>query len=694
VTFSRRSILRGLATAVLAGTVAHPLQAQRDTTTARDSAARDSAARHTLAPVRVTVLRTPFDITRAPLDVAAAGPRDIAVARPGFSLDEALGNIGGVQVDDRYNFALGERISVRGLGARSQFGVRGVRVIVDGIPATLPDGQTSLNNVDLGSIGGAEVIRGPAAALYGNASGGVISLRSAPAPAQPFAPSVRLMRGSDGLARVQGAIGGTQGRGTYTLNADRLDYGGYRAFSDARNAHVNGIATWDWDRVSLRVVGNGMQYTAHNPGALTDSAVRADRRAALPNNVVQQTGNRGKQNQFGTSVRAHLGPGELQLSGYALRRAINNPIAPTIIGIHRAVGGGRAAYALTAGDAQRSVTTIVGGESDMQRDDRRNWVNVKGAPGALTLDQRERVSNVSPFAQVTATAGALSLLGGVRYDSYRFAARDHFITSTNPDDSGVRRMYATSPSLGLTYEVWPLLTLYGNVATGFQTPTTTELANRPTGAGGFNPTLQPERTHSREIGARGETGIVNYTVALYDMRVDDELIPFEVPSTPGRQFYRNAGTARHRGGEADLTVALTPDVRVRGSYTLTNARYVTYSVTSGGKTSAYAGKRVPGIAPQSGALSLQLGEPASRFVAIEERLQSFTPVNDANTARSAGYATTNLRGELRRGAMSVFGGIGNLFDAKYNASVTINAALGRYYEPAPGRTVYLGVGAR
>lgn len=667
--------------------------AGRDST-ARDSAARAGTARHTLAPVRVTVLRTPFDVTHAPLDVAAAGPRDVAVARPGFSLDEALGNLGGVQVDNRYNFALGERISIRGMGARSQFGVRGVRVIVDGIPATLPDGQTALNNVDLGSIGGAEVIRGPAAALYGNASGGVISLRSAPAPSQSFAPTIRMLRGSDGLARVQGGVGGSRGAGTYTVNADRLDYDGYRAYNDARNAHLNAAGTWDWERASVRVVANGVQYAAHNPGALTDSAAHASPRAAFPNNVRQHTGERGKQNQAGITSRMRLGDGELQLSGYALRGALNNPIPPRIIGIHRAVAGVRAAYALAVGSAEHGATTIIGGETDVQRDDRRNWVNVTGTPGALTLDQRERVSNASPFAQVSATLGPASLLAGLRYDAFRFAASDHLVTSTNPDDSGVRRMSATSPSLGATYELWPLLTLYANVATAFQTPTTTELANQETGAGGFNPALQPERTHSREIGARGTRGIVSYTLALYDMRVDDELIPFEVPSTPGRQFFRNAGTARHRGAEGDVTVIVAPEVRVRASYGVTDARFVSYTVPSGTKTADYAGNRVPGIAPRSGGLSLQLGDPSSHFVAIEERAQSFIPVDDANTAQSAGYAVTNLRGELRHGVMSLFGGIGNLFGARYNASVTINAAASRYYEPAPGRTVYLGVGAR
>jgi iron complex outermembrane recepter protein len=655
----------------------------------RSSAQAPSA--DTLPAVRVTVLRTPFDVITAPLNVASVGARDIAVAQPGFSLDEGLGRVAGIQVDNRLNFAVGERLSVRGVGARSQFGTRGVRVIVDDIPATLADGQSALSNIDLGSLGLAEAIRGPASALYGNASAGVISLRTLPPSPVPFAPTARLMAGSDGLSRVQAGVGGMKGRGTYVVNAGRLDYGGYRAYSRARNAHLNSVSTLDWDRLSLKLVVNAVQYDAQNPGSLSDSLIGVDRRQAYFNNLKQQTGERGRQNQIGVSARAVLGAGELRLSAYGLTRSIDNPIPPSIIGIHRAAGGVRAAYALTHGTAERGITTIVGGESDVQRDDRRNWANLNGVPGAVLLDQRERVTSTSPFVQVSAVAGPVTFLGGARYDRFRFAARDHLVTTTNPDDSGVRRMSSTSPTLGVSYELLPALSLYANVSTGFQTPTTTELTNRPTGAGGFNPALQPERTHSHEGGVKGRTRLLSYDVALYDMRIDDELIPFEVASAPGRQFFRNAGTARHRGVDADVTVELAPSAELHGSYSFTDARYVTYAVPSGTDTRSFATNRVPGVAPNIASLSLQLGDPASRFLAVEERYRSSIPVNDANTAFSRASLLTNMRGTTRIGSVSLFGGVNNVLDVVYNTSVSVNAFGGRYFDPAAGRTFYAGI---
>jgi iron complex outermembrane receptor protein len=645
----------------------------------------------TLPAVHVTVLKTPFDVTNAPLDVTSVGSRDIATARPGFSIDEALGQVAGIQVDNRLNFAIGERLSVRGIGARSQFGTRGVRVIVDGIPATLADGQSAFNNIDMGSLGLAEAIRGPASALYGNASAGVISFRTLAPPAVPFSPTLRYMTGSDGLARYQAGVGGMVGRGTYVVNADRLDYNGYRDYSRARNWHLNSVGTWDWDRASVTLVANSAQYDAENPGSLSDSLIGANRRQAYFNNFKQQTGERGRQNQLGLSARAALGVGELQFSMYGLTRALDNPIPPSIIGIHRAAGGARVAYAVSGGTAERGATAIIGGESDVQRDDRRNWTNVNGDPTDLTLDQRERVTSTSPFIQLSATLGKATFLGGLRYDQFRFAAQDHLISATNPDDSGVRHMYSASPTIGVTYTLVPGMSLYANVSTGFQTPTTTELANRPSGAGGFNPELQPERTHSHEAGVKGRTSFILYDVAVYDMRIDDELIPFEVASAAGRQFYRNAGTARHRGADAGLTAILAPSVRMQASYSFTDARYVTYTLVSGGTSTSYATNRVPGVAPNMASLSLDLGSESSRFVSVAERYRSAIPVDDANAALSRGFAVTDVRGLVRAGKISVFGGIGNLFDKTYNTSVSINAFGGRYFDPAPGRTFYAGV---
>ena len=354
----------------------------------------------------------------------------------------------------------------------------------------------------------------------------------------------------------------------------------------------------------------------------------------------------------------------------------------------------RGAYGSRFRVGGRDVQWIVGAEAEQQRDDRRNYTNEEGERGALTLDQDERVSSASAFAQGAVRLGArVSLLGGLRYDWFRFRVEDLLITADDPDDSGVRRMSALSPSVGLSYIATSSVNLYGNIATSFQTPTTTELANQPSGAGGFNPNLEPQRAVSYELGANGRLGTRGiYQISLYRADIDDALIPFEVPGAPGRQFFSNVGSARHQGVETEVAVFLLSDLIVRGSYALTDARFVSYATAE----ENFEDNRIPGIAPHRLNLALHYTRPNGIFADVEGSYASRTPVNDANTAHSSSYVVTSVRTGVERvrigsAEITPFVGINNVFNEEYNTSVTINAFGGRYYEPGPGRAFYVGV---
>jgi iron complex outermembrane recepter protein len=253
-------------------------------------------------------------------------------------------------------------------------------------------------------------------------------------------------------------------------------------------------------------------------------------------------------------------------------------------------------------------------------------------------------------------------------------------------------MSALSPAVGASLRIGSRAHVYANLSTAFETPTTTELANRPSGAGGFNPELDPQRSVSLEAGARGDLGAaLQWEAALYHARVRDALVPFEVAGAPGRQYFRNAGRVTHRGGELGARWALTRAVRLEGAYSYTDARFDAYTVGS----SSYAGNRLPGVAPHRVDLSARWSREAGPFVALDGRAASETTVDDAGSARSPGYAVLDLRAGtvgLRAGGVeaSVYGGLSNLLDRRYNASVVINAFGRRYFEPAPGRTVFLG----
>lgn len=655
-------------------------------------AGQDTARVVGLDTVTVQVLGTPLAPLRAPFPVSVVREEEIRRARPGMALTDALSALPGVQVDNRYNYALGERISVRGLGARAQFGVRGVRVLVDGIPATLPDGQTTLNHVDPAALGRAEVIRGPASALYGNASGGVIRLSTAPPPAAPLASEHRVLAGGDGLLRLETSAGGRAGSAAYRAYVSRLSYGGYREHASADNLNAGGTLHLARGADEVRLSFTAVRYDALNPGSLSDSLLRLDRGAAFARNVQQRTGEEGRQAQAGLWWRHPAGPGALEVAAYGLARSIDNPIPNAVIDLDRRVGGVRASWSMEAG----ALRWLAGAEAEAQRDDRLNFANDAGERGARTLDQRERVTSTSAFAQGTAALlPRLEALAAVRYDRFRFSVADRLASAENPDDSGARTMDRVSPALGVSFAAAPAVSLYANLATAFETPTTTELANRPTGAGGFNPDLQPQRTVSAEVGAKARlAGWVWLEAAAYHARIEDALIPFEVEGAPGRVFYRNAGQARHRGVEASAVLAPRPGWTARAAYTWTDARFGRYVVNGEDR----AGNPVPGVAPHRLDVSLLAASERGPFAGADLRHVSSTPVADDDEEgrfRSPAYTLLDVRGGwegLRAGpvALSPFLGVTNLLDRAYNTSVVVNAFGRRYYEPGPGRTLYAG----
>lgn len=655
--------------------------------------AADSLEVIPLVPLTVTVLRTPVRTDQAPFTVTALRRDAAERARPGLGLDEALRGIAGVQVDNRYNDALGERLSIRGFGARAQFGIRGVKVVVDGIPATLPDGQTTLNHLDLASLGRVEVIRGPAAALWGNGAGGVLQLETASPPVAGFRQELESVAGSNGFLRLTSITGGQAGGAAYRVAFSRTATDGYREWNASEIYRGNATVRYTAGVNDIRVVGHFVHYDAQNPGALSVAQLAEDRTQAHGNNRTQRTGEDGVHGQLGAVWRRPVGENDLEVSAYGIVRSLTNPIPPTIIGLDRLAGGTRVALHGSLDLADRELRWSLGAEAELQRDDRRNWANEEGARGELTLDQFETVTGVGAFAQMAAPLGArVHALGGIRYDRYRFEAEDRLIAADNPDDSGSRSMDALSPSVGLLVELDPRAQLYGNVATSYETPTTTELANRPTGAGGFNPDLDPQRSLSVEVGLKGRIGqSLVYDVAAYRAEVEDALIPFEVQAAPGRQFFRNAGTALHRGAEASLSIALFDGLTGRIGYTYTNARFESYVTEDG----ALDGNRIPGVAPFRFDAALTYRGSQGWFVGADYRRVSRIPVNDANSAFSPGYQVTDLRAGLERlrlGSVSLapFAAVANVFDAEYNTSVTVNAFGNRYFEPAPGRGFQVG----
>lgn len=645
----------------------------------------------TLPPAVVTVTRAPDTLSRIPYGITVLRGADALRGRPQAALSEVLQNVPGVTADDRYNAARDESIAIRGFGARAQFGIRGVRVLLDGIPQTTPDGQGQLSNIDLTRVSRIEVLRGAASALYGNAAGGVVSLWTDPIPVARLTPAMRLLGGSYGRVTFTTNVSAPLGRGEVAL-------GGTRRGSDGPRLHARS-EVWNGNaRISEPVGADGRLIAtvsaadiplAQDPGALTAGEVAADPGQANPRNLAANARKSVSQGEVGlTYERAPARGARVSATVYGIRRALLNPLAFATISLHRWAGGTRATVGLpfVAGPV-RPVLTL-GADAEWQRDDRQNT-----APGgtALTLNQLEQVRELGPFGQLRVPVGRVTVTGGLRYDAVRFAETDRFLSDGN--DSGTRTMDAASWTVGSAWEMTRALAPYANVGTAFETPTTTELVNKPDGSGGFNPDLGPQRATNYEVGVRGAVRRARYTVAVYRADVTGELIPFEAPGGAGRTFYRNAGSSRHEGIETSLALRPIPTLSLNVAYTYARLRFLDFTTPGG----AYAGNTVPGVPEHFASVNLTWS-PRAWWASAEVRTSSSVIVDDANTARANPWTLVSLRmgTHVMAGGWDFrpFAGVDNLFDERWVSSVQVNARAGRYFEPGPGRAVYLGMEMR
>jgi iron complex outermembrane recepter protein len=673
--------------------------------TAQVDSLRNDTLRFRLQPINVRVLRSAATELKTPAAVTAVSRSELQDGQLTIGLDESLAVVPGVVINNRYNFSLGSRIAVRGLGARAAFGVRGVRVLQDGIPLTMPDGQANLNNIDLGSAGRIEVLRGPASSLYGNAAGGVVAIETEPAPQSAFAGEVRSLAGNVGqdefsrLSRHQLKVGGRSAAFDYLVSASHLETDGFRAHSRAEQSvlntrlHLTRGQNQDW----TLLLNLADSPTAENPGSLPLDSARAKPEMAWPRNVVTGAGEETRQLQAGVAYQWRGPTSDLQASVYGLTRSLDNPLPFAFITLERKGAGARALYSHRADLSGRSLSVTVGADLEHQADERGEFDNVNGQQGSQrSRDQTDRVSAVGPFAQAElAITPRFGMTLGARYDLIQFEVTDRHLVDGR-DDSGSRTLSALSPRLALLYAINDNTSAYGSVGTAFQTPTTTELINRPPEPGepccpgGFNRELEPQRALNFELGVKGRlSDRLRYEAALYQMNIQDMLIPFQVATADAREFFSNAGEARHRGLELALAAVLARNHLLEVAYTYSDFAFAADSL---------ADNAVPGVPPQH--LFARLGMQLHRNLRleIEDEFTDSYFANDVNTAKNASVNVIDVRvqGELRAAGLVLrpFVALNNVTDEQYNSSIVINAVGGRFFEPAPGRNLYFGAGVR
>ncbi|EIY5166334.1 tonB-dependent receptor yncD [Klebsiella quasipneumoniae] len=662
----------------------------------------------TAAPTTVSELDTPAA-------VSVVNGDEMRQAAPRVNLSESLGAVPGLQVQNRQNYAQDLQLSIRGFGSRSTYGVRGLRIYVDGIPATMPDGQGQTSNIDIGSVDTIEVLRGPFSALYGNSSGGVINVTSQTGT-QPPTVEASSYYGSFGTwhygMKATGAVGDGSHAGDvdYTVSTNRFTTHGYRDHSGARKNLANarlGVRINDVSKLTLLL--NSVDIKANDAGGLTADEWRDNPRQS-PRGDQYNTRKNTRQTQAGLRYERQLSAqDDLSVMMYAGERETTQfqsiPRAPQLKPSH--AGGvidltrhyqGIDTRLTHRGELLVPVTLTAGLDYENMSERRKgyeNFVMVNGAPqygeqGALRRNERNLMWNVDPYLQTQwQLTDKLSLDAGVRYSSVWFDSNDYYITPGNGDDSGDASYHKWLPAGSLKYALTDAWNVYLSAGRGFETPTINELSYRSDNQSGLNFGLKPSTNDTVEIGSKTRIGNGLLTAALFQTDTDNEIVVDS--SNGGRTSYKNAGKTRRQGMELGLDQQFGESWRLKAAWTWLDA---TYRTNVCGNASCN-GNRIPGIARNMGYASFGYQPEQGWYAGSDIRYMSDIMANDENTAKAPSWTvvglTTGYKWSYGRMDMDLFGRVDNLFDREYVGSVIVNESNGRYYEPAPGRNYGIGL---
>ncbi len=661
-----------------------------------------------------------FDL---PYSVDAISREQISDGQLGINASEALSRVPGLVVQNRQNYAQDLQISSRGFGARSAFGVRGIKLIADGIPASTPDGQGQAATFNLDTAERIEVLRGPAASLYGSNAGGVIQMFSREGEGPPRIGAETLF-GSDGLNRNHlSAEGAVEGAG-FVLDASSLDTDGYRDHSSARRDQTFAKLNFkpDDDSKMALIYSSLEQNGTQDPLGQTWAGYKADPRSVTPNALNYNTRKSIDHQQLGMNYERYIGDATLQVNAYTGQRSviqylsipktIKNDKGETIPNPANERGGGVVQFDRTfygAGvrwlqpvEGVAGELTLIGGlDFDQSQDDRHGYQNYKGSQlgvkGEERRDEVDTARSLDPYIQANWALGRWTLQAGLRHSTMEMDVDDKFLS--NGDASGNKRYQKTTPSMSAMYAFTENLHGYVSAGKGFETPTQAELAYAPGGDEGFNFGLKPSQSTQYEIGLKAKVGQdTRINAAVFQITTEDELVV--AGSDAGRTSYQNAGRTLRRGFELGLESQLSEHWSTSLAYTRLQATYDSDFVSVSGKTKnpVDKGNYLPGV-PQT-TLFAELNWKPRDWVstAVEGLYRSKVYVEDTNQQRAApAYSVFNWRARFEQKAQHwTFHQtlrLDNLLDRQYVGSVIVGDGNHRYYEAAPGRSWYAGAGA-
>jgi iron complex outermembrane receptor protein len=665
-----------------------------------------------------TYLQTPASVFRVDTPQADTSSQ--------VNLTEVVKGIPSLQIRNRENYAQDLQLSMRGFGARSTFGVRGIRLYVDGIPATMPDGQGQTSNIDLSSLDHVEVLTGPFSSLYGNSSGGTI-LTSTKEGQGKDSIELSYSGGSHDKSRAGLVLqGGAKGSNepSYVISSSYFDTDGYREHSGAEKVLNNAKLSWNLDDGSkINWVTNYVKIHADDPQGLTHDQWNANPKQQVP--FLKQFNVRKDIEQTQTGVtwsKPINNKNELYAMAYLGNRQVTQyqsipkstqdasvNHAGGVIDFERNYYG--ADFRWTGKELLPNTTVSVGVALDTMDEDRKGFENfnlVNGQPsygvkGNLRRDEDNTLWNIDPYLQASwQFLPTWRLDAGVRYSNVHYKSKDHFTSgpdqygTVNGDDSGKTDYNKVLPSAALSWQILPELMGYVSYAKGFETPTFTEMTYRPDGLSGFNFGLTASTSDTYETGLKSQNHLGDFTLAVFQTKTKDDIV--SAGNSNGRSTFRNADKTLREGVEFAWNKKLWRDLTATASYTYLDATFDADIPASGSVAQIPSGNAIPGIAKNQAYASLAWQPTHGLYGGVDVQYMDKVYVNDTNSDAAPSYSVTSanvgyawVMGDWK---VNSFARVDNLFDKNYAGSVIVNDSTkpaGRYFEPADGRNWSAGL---
>ncbi len=646
-----------------------------------------------LENIQIQATQIPTILEFTPLSLSVVKEIDQKQFFAKNSIQEFLQTQSGVFNLNELNHAQDLRISIRGFGARASFGIRGIKLIVDGVPETTPDGQGQIDNLELDNINTIEIIKGPSSGLYGNASGGVIQLSSNFDVDKNFIQS-RTLIGQYGMFKQNIQIGIRDQKSSLILSGNLFSTDGYRMHARSRSDLFSLRYQYRLSPVfKIRFSANYLNSPyAEDPGGINLDSVQEDRRSARTNNVNFNAGEAIQHFKSFASLSYVSDSKKFESKVYYHKRAFDGrlPFANGgVIDLNRDFFGNSSHLSFYNDQEKMHNKLLLGYDLQFQSDKRLRFVNQDGEAGEKTLEQTESFNNYAIFlVDHFKLDNELDVHFDLRYDFNQLSVADDFLEDR--DDSGNIDYQAINYGLGLGLSKWKDYYPFVRLSSSFETPTLSELSANPMG-GGFNQDLDPIRSTNYELGFRWTREQFSFSSSLFYINSSNEIVAFELEDFPGRDFFRNAGRTQRIGFELDTQFQKGDNYVIQANYSFSQFQFAEFIVNG----LDFNGNQLPGLPMHQFNLNISYTLPFQTKLNLIHQLNGQLFADDSNSVLIDSYQRTDLRFDkslmVQNRRFGIFGGINNLFNQAYFDNVRINAFGGRYYEPAPGINYYLGL---